>query len=158
VVKGLHTPYVSDSRSHWYKIKPDYVNEVEPMDVVVLGGYFRQGSLWSGSVSRFLVGIAIDDPTCLDNEDGQGRSRRYYAFAKVASGLNTQERQRLDEKLSPHWIDAPADGSVPPWLSGWHPTKDDRPARFIEPHKSVILEVRGAMQAAMQGIAETAAH
>jgi ATP-dependent DNA ligase len=138
MVKPLQSRYIPKDRKHWFKIKGDYIGAVESMDVIVLGAYFREGKLWAGIPSRFLVAIKSDDPTAWDSEEGV----RYFAFAKVSSGLENSEVMELAEKLKDKFYEPPREDYMPPWLRGWHPEKEDKPSRFIRPEDSVILEVR----------------
>lgn len=52
--------------THTYVHTQDHVPE---LDVVVLGGFFRKGDIWSGMPTRFLVGVAASEPA--DHADSQ---------------------------------------------------------------------------------------
>ena len=48
----------------------DYIDEIgETMDVLVLGGYYGEGRLRSGDVSKFLLGVM--DSNAVSAEDGK---------------------------------------------------------------------------------------
>lgn len=67
-MKNLKAPYrLSQRTDEWIKIKPDYIDGMsENLDLIVLGGYFGDGSRRAGGVSHFLLGVidekASDDP------------------------------------------------------------------------------------------------
>ena len=53
MLKSLKKSYVPGTKSRqvggWVKLKPDYGdNPIEEMDLVLIGGYYREGAVWSG--------------------------------------------------------------------------------------------------------------
>ena len=52
VLKSLKKPYMPVTKSRqlggWTKLKPDYGDSIEDIDLVLIGGYYREGDLWSG--------------------------------------------------------------------------------------------------------------
>lgn len=143
LVKALSSPYETRRSKSWYKLKPDYQDDTQDLDVLILGGYFREGRLWTNRPSRFLVGVAADTPELEVKTDAAGRAipPRWYSFAKVASGLKTEQREKLEEKLAPHWFEVEEGGRLPDYFMFWNPCKEDRPARFIRPEHSVVITV-----------------
>ena len=41
----------------WVKIKPEYANMTEDIDLIVLGGYYGEGQRRSGMLSHFVLGV-----------------------------------------------------------------------------------------------------
>jgi DNA ligase 4 len=50
VMKLCNAPYgLNDRTEAWVKLKPDYMEGVsETLDVVIVGGYLGQGTVWTG--------------------------------------------------------------------------------------------------------------
>lgn len=61
----------------WVKMKPEYSEQTEDMDVIVLAAGFANGKMRSGLLSKFLVGVA--EP----NEEGKPR-KTFYPIARVS--------------------------------------------------------------------------
>ncbi len=77
MVKDPESAYKPNTRKGgWYKIKPEYVNNLmDELDVLVVGGYFGVGHR-SGMMSHFLCAVA-------DRKDGEDKPRRFLSFCKV---------------------------------------------------------------------------
>ena len=64
VVKNLSSTYFVGERSReqkkWIKMKPDYSDEVESLDLLILGAYYSEGTRRAGQLSHFLIGVRDD--------------------------------------------------------------------------------------------------
>lgn len=60
----------------WIKMKPEYSDQTEDVDLLILAAGFANGTMRSGLLSKFLVGVAV--PT----EEGQPR-KRFHALVRV---------------------------------------------------------------------------
>jgi len=139
LLKALGSEYVmgedSRSKSNWVKVKPDYVEAAgDPLDLLVLGGYYGDGRR-RANISHFLLGVA--DRRGMTSDDYQ-----FKAICKVGSGYSDQSLSILQQQLEPHW--RKYKDVAPPfsWASGYKPGAGERPDVWIEPHKSIILEVK----------------
>lgn len=63
----------------WVKMKPEYSDQTEDMDLIILAAGFANGKMRSGLLSKFLLGVAV--PT----EEGQPR-RDFFALTRVSEG------------------------------------------------------------------------
>lgn len=83
MVKVPESAYKPNTRKGgWYKIKPEYVNNLmDELDVLVVGGYFGVGHR-SGMMSHFLCAVA-------DRKDGEDKPKRFCSFCKVWSYLES---------------------------------------------------------------------
>lgn len=137
VVKSLAAPYVlgekSRSSAHWMKMKPEYGDSLEDLDVLVLAAYYGEGQNMRGEgLSTFLCGLLDDTNT-------------FQTFAKVGTGYSFVELAELRERLRPHCIPWDSKTSPPVHLAHWKITKrDDRPDVYILPQHSVVLQLRCA--------------
>ncbi|CAN0490183.1 unnamed protein product [Ectocarpus sp. 8 AP-2014] len=77
-------------------MKPEYSDQTEDMDLLVLAAGFANGKMRSGLLSKFLVGVAVP------NEDGQPR-KEYYPLARVGTGYSINELEDLNELLKDKW-------------------------------------------------------
>ena len=77
MVKMPESAYKPNTRKGgWYKIKPEYVNNLmDELDVLVIGGYFGVGHR-SGMMSHFLCALA-------DKNDGEDKPKKFHSFCKV---------------------------------------------------------------------------
>ncbi len=66
----------SRKRALWVKMKPEYSDQTEDVDLLILAGGYAEGSVWSGLLSNFIVGVA--QPA----EEGQKR-KFFYGIARV---------------------------------------------------------------------------
>jgi len=137
---------VSREKGGWVKMKPDYAEVTEEMDVVLLGGYYREGALWSGYPSRFLFGVRATDGRHGEaeedeNEEEGGREVMYHTFAKIANGLKTNQREELQELLKEHWMEGGQGRPHPPWVLPWTPAKEDVPPVWLDIKKAPVKVV-----------------
>ena len=81
MVKMPESAYKPNTRKGgWYKIKPEYVNNLmDELDVLVVGGYFGVGHR-SGMMSHFLCALA-------DRRDGEDKPKKFHSFCKVFPGI-----------------------------------------------------------------------
>lgn len=70
----------------WVKMKPEYSDQTEDVDLLILAAGFANGKMRSGLLSKFLVGVAV--PT---EEDGQTR-KQFHALVRVSSGRSSSGR------------------------------------------------------------------
>ncbi|CAM9320873.1 unnamed protein product [Ectocarpus sp. 12 AP-2014] len=100
VVKDLHGHYMIGDKSKktplWIKMKPEYSDQTEDMDLLILAAGFANGKMRSGLLSKFLVGVAVP------NEDGQPR-KEFYPLARVGTGYSINELEDLNELLKDKW-------------------------------------------------------
>ena len=77
MVKMPESAYKPNTRKGgWYKIKPEYVNNLmDELDVLVVGGNFGVGHR-SGMMSHFLCALA-------DRKDGEDKPKKFHSFCKV---------------------------------------------------------------------------
>lgn len=139
LLKALGSQYVmgedSRSKSNWVKVKPDYVDAAgDHLDLVVLGGYYGDGRR-RANISHFLLGVA--ERTGMTSDDYQ-----FKAICKVGSGYSDQSLSILQQQLEPHWQKYKDIAPPYSWASGYKPGAGERPDVWIEPHRSIILEVK----------------
>lgn len=72
----------------WVKMKPEYSDQTEDMDLLILAAGFADGKMRSGLLSKFLVGVAV--PT----EEGQQR-KQFYALVRVSNGMDARSAMFL---------------------------------------------------------------
>ncbi len=58
-------------------MKPEYSEQTEDVDLLILAGGFAEGAMRSGLLSKFLVGVAVPP------EEGQPR-KKFYGLARVS--------------------------------------------------------------------------
>eukprot|EP01031_Cornospumella_fuschlensis_P035902 gene35902-43549_t len=89
VVKSLSSPYILGEKSRsastckegvvWCKMKPEYGDYIEDIDLVIIGGYYGEGARSREGVSTFLCAVVeytVDGETI------------YHSLAKVGTGYN----------------------------------------------------------------------
>ncbi|XP_065335066.1 DNA ligase 4 [Cloeon dipterum] len=119
-----------ERKGGWWKIKPEYNNELmEHLDVIVLGGYFGEGRLRGGLVSQFLLGVA--KPPAVPG----GVPTEFFSFSRVGSGYTKGELMDTLERLKGLWQD-----EQPPNVF----VTKEKPDVWILPQKSVIAEVKAS--------------
>ncbi|XP_059469628.1 DNA ligase 4 [Neocloeon triangulifer] len=119
-----------ERKGGWWKIKPEYNNELmEHLDVIVLGGYFGEGRLRGGLVSQFLLGVA--KPPAVPG----GVPSEFYSFSRVGSGYSKGELMDTLERLKDLWQD-----EQPPNVF----VTKEKPDVWILPQKSLIAEIKAS--------------
>lgn len=136
VVKKLLKCYelgeTSRSTASWVKMKPEYGDNTEDLDLLILGGYGGEGqSLRGEGISTFLCGVKSE------NDPG-----KFYTLTKVGTGYSFQELTELREKLAKIQIPWPSRG-VPSHFADWViAKKDDRPHFYYPPNQSIVLQLK----------------
>ncbi|EKU22101.1 oxidoreductase domain protein, partial [Nannochloropsis gaditana CCMP526] len=71
---------------------------------------------------------------------------RFHTFARVATGLNTWEREELQNLLKAHWIEGGPGREFPPWIMPWKTATVDIPALWLDVRHApmVVMSVKGA--------------
>ena len=135
VVKDLNSTYFVGERSReqkkWIKMKPDYSDEVESLDLLILGAYYSEGTRRAGQLSHFLIGVRSDDSPEL-----------WLHIGKVGSGFTDAELAKFHERVADKWLEY--DHARPP--AWWYPfaaglRRDDRPHKVLRPEHSCLVSV-----------------
>ncbi len=138
VIKNLTSPYEfgekSRGKGYWVKMKPEYGDHAEDLDLLVLAAYYGEGQNLRGEgLSTFLLGVKDDkDPN------------HFQTLCKVGTGYSFQELTELREKINE--VCVPWDAKSPPeHLAHWKIAKrDDRPNVYIPPEKSFVMQLKCA--------------
>ncbi|XP_065089614.1 DNA ligase 4-like [Ochlerotatus camptorhynchus] len=137
VIKKEDSVYSPNERNAgWYKIKPDYIdNMVSDFDLLIIGGFYNFKRTF---ITTFLVGV-------LDNRDKE--NLRFLSVTKVGIGLSNDQWKQLNSSLRPHWRDVVARKESrstvteePPELR-WGQTPPDV---WIPPKHSIVLQLKGS--------------
>ena len=137
VIKVAGSRYVPGERKlKWLKLKPDHIaGMADTVDLIVLGGYFGV-KFGQRHLSHFLLGVWKDREGECPTDDAAD----FVTVCKVGTGYNEADLRELNDRLDGKWLTLP---SVPRWLSGWVPAKDDVPDQWVLPKDSVVMEVFG---------------
>lgn len=122
-------------------MKPEYGDQTEDLDLLILGGYYGEGQSVRGEgISTFLCGIKTTSLTAT------GSAVQYHTICKVGTGYSFQQLQELRNKLAPLAISWDADSEHGPYhLQHWHIAKrDDRPHVYYPPEQSIVLQLKCA--------------
>ncbi|KAM9766683.1 DNA ligase 4 isoform 2-T4 [Menidia menidia] len=133
MLKEPRSLYRPDRRGEgWIKVKPEYVDGLmDELDLLIVGGYWGTGRR-GGMMSHFLLAVA---------EDGEEAApTSFRSLCRVGSGYSMKELWELGLKLAPHWRVAKK-GEPPPAAIR---CATERPEVYIEPCKSVIVQVKAA--------------
>ncbi|KAG5190647.1 ATP dependent DNA ligase domain-containing protein [Tribonema minus] len=174
VVKDLTAPYLLGEKGattkargealdqgraakRWIKMKPDYADQTQPMDVVVVGGTFGAGGR-GGGVSSFIMAVRGGD----EGGDGGDDACLMYTCGCVGSGYNLQELKDINDHLKDKWFESDkskkfvpavcvvvpgACGAAVPFLAsvdGVMCPTHRYPDLFVHPRDSIVLEVKCA--------------
>lgn len=130
VIKYEDTSYQVGARKKtlWLKMKPDYEDAIaDDLDLVILGGYYAEGSSTTKAITSFLVGY-------LDKQSGQFKS-----LTSVGNGFTqdmyTRVLKKLNESTTTTWKYA----KMMNIILGEH-----KPDVLYNPMKSVIVQIRAA--------------
>jgi len=142
--KSLASTYAPGARDgDWMKLKPDYVHDMgDELDLLILAGYYGEGTRRSGEVSHFLLGLRAPDfeRRKLPGMHA-GDTPLFYPFCKVGSGytLPTLNSLRMELKQAEQrWHKT----ARPNHLCGWEPNKtDDEPDVWYEPTLSKVMSI-----------------
>eukprot|EP01038_Epipyxis_sp_PR26KG_P009014 gene9014-12157_t len=136
VVKNLNSPYELGEKSrglgYWVKMKPEYGNQTDDLDLLILGAYFGEGKgVRGGGLSTFLCGVRDDSD-----------HTRYKTLCKVGTGYSFAELLDLRKKLEDICVEWKR---TPDHLVPWRIAKrDDRPDVYIPPEKSFVIQLKCA--------------
>ncbi|XP_062701194.1 DNA ligase 4-like [Aedes albopictus] len=137
VIKKENSAYSPNERNAgWYKIKPDYIdNMVSDFDLLIIGGFYNSKRQY---INTFLVGV-------MDDRDKENPI--FFAATKVGIGLSIDQWKQLNSSLRPHWQDVTArkQGRTtvteePPELR-WGQTPPDV---WVHPTHSIVLQLKGS--------------
>ncbi|XP_064536990.1 DNA ligase 4 [Drosophila montana] len=115
----------------WYKDKADYIEGlITEFDVLIIGGFYNRKRTF---IESFLLGVL--------KPGGETERDEVYSIGCVAN--NTRQRTVLHHELRPHWRNASTE--PPPLWYHYKPNeKEGSPDVWIQPEKSVILQVKAA--------------
>ncbi|PHJ19762.1 atp-dependent dna ligase domain-containing protein, partial [Cystoisospora suis] len=150
LVKETSSFYSLNSRrGGWFKIKPHLGVLPDTLDLIVIGGFFAQGTrrreLASTHLidhcSHFLLGV-------LEGEGGPN-SRRVRSFCKVGTGFPLSTLKTIRDLLRPYCRRLRGEGGeeaeqLPEWLEGCKFNANTRMDVTWPPSKSFVMEVRGS--------------
>lgn len=137
VIKKENSVYSPNERNAgWYKIKPDYIdNMVSDFDLLIIGGFYTFKRTF---INTFLVGV-------MDDRDRENPV--FLAVTKVGIGLSNDQWKQLNSSLRQHWQEVVArkEGRTtvteePPELR-WGQTPPDV---WIHPKHSIVLQLKGS--------------
>ena len=123
IVKNPDSVYSPDKRKHsgWFKIKPDYEqNVMSDLDLLIIGGYRGSGRR-AKVISHFMLAIM----------DG----KQYVSFCKIGSGYSDLQLKDILKNLDPQWTKTKPENVA---------ISAEKPEVFIAPEKSLVLTVRAA--------------
>ena len=129
IVKHPDSIYKPDKRkdSGWFKIKPDYEqNVMSDLDLVIVGGYYGSGRR-SNIISHFLLAVSDNSISKTD--------RNYYTFATIGSGYTALELKSMLEKLDPNWTKVKPENIR---------CSNEKAQVWVKPEDSVVVCVRAA--------------
>ncbi|XP_012162319.1 DNA ligase 4 [Ceratitis capitata] len=112
----------------WYKIKADYIDGLTTeFDLLVIGGFYNRTRTF---IQSFLLGVL------------KYTSETHYELYSVGK-VDNKSRQRtvLNNALKPYWHDCKQE-PPPQWYHYKSSRADGRPDVWIEPNKSVILQIK----------------
>ncbi|XP_055613187.1 DNA ligase 4-like [Uranotaenia lowii] len=140
VIKKQDSVYSPNERNAgWYKIKPDYIdNLVSDFDLLIIGGFYNYKRTF---VNTFLVGVLEKR---LANDDEQPT---YLGVTKVGIGLSLEQWKQLNNSLRPHWQEVvrrkegrSTIAEEPPGVR-WGQTAPDV---WISGSNSIVLQLKGS--------------
>lgn len=137
VVKNPSASYGLNVRDDsWIKIKPEYFDRLgEQMDLVVIGGYYGNGSR-AGKLSSFLCAVRNSEK---DEEDESTGFPQFYSFCKVGTGFTGDQyeliRTLFDGKTKPY---TPGDPNFPACIE----MGEQNPDVWIHPRDSIVFQVK----------------
>ncbi|CAM9226375.1 unnamed protein product [Chrysoparadoxa australica] len=142
VVKKLSSPYCvgmeSRKKGFWVKMKPDYTDSTQPLDLVILAVFWAKGAFARGKYMGFMLGCRAE----------AHRPGKYYTCGKVGSGYTTAELDKLIQTLEHAGLVTMKNGEEPDYLvdvGGRPHAGDNKPAKWVkDPANSVVVEIRAA--------------
>ncbi|XP_017016094.2 DNA ligase 4 [Drosophila takahashii] len=117
----------------WYKDKADYIKGlITEFDVLIIGAFYNRKRTF---VDSFLLGVLQPAPP--------GSASRPEVFSIGVVTNNTKQRGVLNHTLKPHWHDVIKE-PPPLWFHYKPKERAGCPDLWIEPHNSIILQVKAA--------------
>lgn len=146
VLKDINSRYWFNARKRgWHKIKPEYDDMSETLDLLVVGAYFsdtkkrRTGQGTStdlaDNVSQFLLAVL----------SGAGNDGcRALTVGRVGSGFSMDQLREIRARIRPH-LRRYDPHRAPAWMGDWRGTGKTKPDAIIDalPH-AFVMEVRAA--------------
>ncbi|XP_036318906.1 DNA ligase 4 [Rhagoletis pomonella] len=130
VLKKQNSTYRPGTRvgGGWYKIKADYIAGLTTeFDLLIIGGFYNRTRTF---IQSFLLGVL------------KYTSDTQYAVYSVGKVDNrTRQSKRLNDALKQHWQDSKME-PPPDWYHYKATSPEGRPDVWIQPSKSVILQIR----------------
>ncbi|KAJ1380788.1 hypothetical protein B484DRAFT_440908, partial [Ochromonadaceae sp. CCMP2298] len=115
----------------WIKMKPEYGDQTEGLDLLILGAYYGEGKGFRAQgLSTFLLGARDDN------------SDLYHTIGKVGTGYSFDDLLALRKELAT--ISKPWPPGGPAHLKHWKVSKQDTPHVYIPPEKSIVVELKCA--------------
>ncbi|XP_017138279.1 DNA ligase 4 [Drosophila miranda] len=116
----------------WYKDKADYIKGlITEFDVLIIGGFYNRKRTF---IDSFLLGVLQP----MANSDSR---HEVYSIGCVTN--NTRQAVVLNHTLRPHWHDTTKE-PPPLWFHYMANEKIGSPDLWIDPHNSIILQVKAA--------------
>eukprot|EP00055_Hartaetosiga_balthica_P016236 m.101261 g.101261 ORF g.101261 m.101261 type:complete len:1007 (-) comp9062_c4_seq2:48-3068(-) len=140
MIKNWSSDYKLGKRDGaWLKWKPEYVDSlVDELDLLIVGGYYGEGSKRSGGISHFMLAVA--EPP----EPGQ-LPTKFNSFCKVGTGYTLKELKAVQEKLKHHWKKCdPSKGMMWDNVKLAMPGYKEKPDVWIEPENSLVVQIKAA--------------
>lgn len=137
VIKNLNSCYELGEKSRaaalWVKMKPEYGDQTDDLDLLVLGAYYGEGKGLRGKgISTFVCGVKDDRNPHI-----------YHTLCKVGTGYSFDELlalRKIISEISVQWNPR----SPPPHLASWKMSKKDIPNVYIPPEKSIVVTLKCA--------------
>lgn len=141
IIKRLDSRYLMNGRTDdWYKVKPDYMDELgETFEALAIGGFWGRGKR-GGKLGSFLVAL-------IDKEKSE-RSQGVFCYktlCSVGTGLSVHETEQVMSKLEGkyHEWDKKRPGRNPDWLD-FGPGAGVIPDVWWHLQDSFLLTIKGA--------------
>lgn len=134
VVKDPMAKYILNSREYggWYKLKPEYVNTMEDVDLLVVGVTYGQGNR-AGKLASFLLAAR------------EGDEYRFSTCVRVGGGFTFNQLDELTARLKDKGIIDFDRINPPQWLKIPQYAKADKLPHFlIRPEDSLVMQIRAA--------------
>ena len=142
VLKDPDSVYRPNARAKggWLKMKPEYADSlVDQCDLIVMGGYYGSGRRGGGTISHFLLGLAVAKEGSTSEDD----PAEFHSFCRVGSGYSSKELSDLLQRLQPHFKRGGAALSAAVSSSSCKlEFGREKPDVWLDPKKSVLLQVK----------------
>lgn len=108
---------------------------VNDIDLLIIGGFYNATRTF---VTRYLAGVRV-------NGDARPDDDIFYAACRIFSGLSVEDRKSINAKLDPHWQIVEKTGRKIGKEPGCIKWSNYPPDVWIEPSKSIVLQVNSKM-------------